>query len=191
MALDLEVDPASVSCQQCRPVTSTEISRRSLFGSLIGLASMAIAAIIGTPLFRYVLYPMYTGGGKDEWSEVGTTDEFVKIGEPMVKTVSLTRRDGWRDVVSHHPVFVNRTAEGKFHVLSSVCPHLGCSVGWHADQGKFVCPCHGGQFAADGKRLSGPPPRGLDHLEAQVKDGKLQVRVELFRSNVPDQQRLS
>jgi menaquinol-cytochrome c reductase iron-sulfur subunit len=76
-------------------------------------------------------------------------------------------------------------------VLSPICPHLGCSVAWHENQNKFVCPCHGGQFAPDGKRLSGPPPRGLDALDVQIKDGKLQVQFAYFRSNVPDRQLLS
>jgi Rieske Fe-S protein len=178
-------------CEECKPHESHEISRRSFFASLIGMGSAFIAGIVGTPLFRFVLYPVYASSGSQQWSEVGSTSEFETTGQPVVKTVAITNRDGWRDVVSNHPVFVNRTAEGKFQVLSSVCPHLGCSVAWHPERERFVCPCHGGQFAADGKRISGPPPRGLDALEAQVKDGKLQVRFELFRSNVPDQQRLS
>jgi Rieske Fe-S protein len=57
--------------------------------------------------------------------------------------------------------------------------------------GRFVCPCHGGQFTPDGRHISGPPPRGLDNLPTQVKDGKLQVQFEYFRSNVPNQETLS
>jgi Rieske Fe-S protein len=142
-------------------------------------------------LFRFVLYPVYAGGRKAEWSEVGDASEFTTSTVPVVKTVSLTQRDGWRDVVSSQSIFVNRTADGQLQVLSAICPHLGCSVAWHPTQGKFICPCHGGQFKADGERISGPPPRGLDRLHAQIKDGKLQVRLEYFRSNVPDQELLS
>jgi Rieske Fe-S protein len=191
MTIQVDANTPGAHCEECTAHESTEISRRSFFASLLGMGCALIGSIVGLPLFRFVLYPVYASSGDPQWSEVGNASDFVNIGQPVVKTVSITNRDGWRDVVSNHPVFVNRTAEGKLQVLSSVCPHLGCSVAWHADQSKFICPCHGGQFAADGKHLSGPPPRGLDALEAQVKDGKLQVRFELFRSNVPDRQRLS
>ena len=150
-----------------------------------------IATVIGTPLLRDILYPVQTINKTDKWTEVGDASEFDNIEGPVTKTISLTQRDGWREVVSHQSVFVNRSTDGKLHVLSPICPHLGCSVGWHANQNKFVCPCHGGQFAADGERISGPPPRGLDKLEAKVHDGKLQVQFQYFRSNVPDRQLLS
>lgn len=41
--------------------------------------------------------------------------------------------------------------------LSDVCPHLGCKVHYAADQGKFLCPCHGGVFEKDGTAIAGPP----------------------------------
>jgi Rieske Fe-S protein len=64
-------------------------------------------------------------------------------------------------------------------------------VAWQENQGKFVCPCHGGQFKPDGKHISGPPPRSMDALKAQVKDGKLQVQFEYFQTNQPQQELLS
>ncbi|HEY1985249.1 MAG TPA: ubiquinol-cytochrome c reductase iron-sulfur subunit [Terracidiphilus sp.] len=167
------------------------MSRRSFFASLLGMGAAAIGAIVGLPLFRFVLYPVYASSKAGEWSDVGDASEFERAGAPVVKTISLTQRDGWRDVVSHQSVYVTRSATGGLQVLSSVCPHLGCSVNWNASQEKFICPCHGGQFKADGQHISGPPPRGLDKLKAQVIDGKLQVRFENFRSNVADQQLLS
>ncbi|MDE3148683.1 MAG: ubiquinol-cytochrome c reductase iron-sulfur subunit, partial [Acidobacteriota bacterium] len=74
---------------------------------------------------------------------------------------------------------------------SSICPHLGCSVSWQAAQNDFVCPCHGSVFDPDGKIVSGPSPRGMDRLPIRTKDGKLQVHFEYFRSNVPNQEKLS
>jgi cytochrome b6-f complex iron-sulfur subunit len=41
--------------------------------------------------------------------------------------------------------------------LSDVCPHLGCKVHWEEEKREFLCPCHGGVFAKDGKALAGPP----------------------------------
>lgn len=62
-----------------------------------------------------------------------------------------------------------------FRIISAICPHAGCAVAWKADRKLFVCPCHGGTFDADGSRKSGPPPKSLDTLDYQVKDGQLLV----------------
>ena len=169
----------------------TTINRRSFFGSLLGIGSAGMGAILAVPVLRYVLYPLYAKGGRSEWSEVGDIREFANNKEPVRKTITFTQRDGWREVVSAQSVYVNRAADGQLEVLSAICPHLGCTVSWQASQDKFVCPCHGGDFKADGQHISGPPPRGMDRLPTQLIDGKLQVRFEYFRSNVPNQEKLS
>jgi Rieske Fe-S protein len=179
------------ACAACAQAPAAHVSRRAFFGSLLGVCSGAIATVIGLPMFRYVLYPVQAATKTNKWTEVGDANEFDNISAPVAKTISLTQRDGWREVVSLQPVFVSKSNEGHLQVLSPICPHLGCSVAWHEKQNKFICPCHGGQFSADGSRISGPPPRGLDKLEAQVKDGKLEVQFEYFRSNVPDRELLS
>ena len=73
---------------------------------------------------------------------------------------------------------------GQFRILSPVCPHLGCSVRWITAQDHFVCPCHNGTFTAEGVRISGPPPRSMDTLDAKVVDGMLKVRYKYFRQLV-------
>jgi menaquinol-cytochrome c reductase iron-sulfur subunit len=167
-----------------------KVSRRAFFASFLGVFSGAIATVIGIPMLRYVLYPVQAATRAIKWTDVGDASEFAGIDKPVTKTISLVQLDGWREVVSHQSVFVSRSTDGHLQVLSPICPHLGCSVSWHQDQDKFICPCHGGQFSADGSRISGPPPRGLDKLEAQVVDGKLQVEFQYFRSNVPERKLL-
>ena len=179
------------ACATCMAQKAADMSRRSFVASFIGAFAGLVATVIGTPLLRYILYPVQTVSAARKWTEVGDVSDFDNINAPVSRTIALTQRDGWREVVTLQPVFVTRTGEGKLHVLSPICPHLGCSVGWRPNENKFVCPCHGGQFDPDGNRLSGPPPRGLDRLDAQVKDGKLEVQFQYFRSNVPDKQLLS
>ena len=190
MAHDENRNRFSEGCAGCAARDVIDVGRRTFIGALLGAGSLLIAAIVGTPLLRFVLYPVYAKGTGGKWSDVGSTSEFEKIESPVIKTVTLVQRDGWREVVSTQSVYVNRAKNGKLQVVSAICPHLGCSVAWQASQGKFVCPCHGGQFGPDGAHISGPPPRGLDILNAQVNDGKLQVQFEYFRSNVPDQELL-
>ncbi|MFH0727487.1 MAG: Rieske 2Fe-2S domain-containing protein, partial [Pseudomonadota bacterium] len=39
--------------------------------------------------------------------------------------------------------YLSRLADGGFLALSRQCTHLGCTIHWHEDNQKFICPCHG------------------------------------------------
>ncbi|HSV15406.1 MAG TPA: Rieske (2Fe-2S) protein, partial [Tepidisphaeraceae bacterium] len=72
-------------------------------------------------------------------------------------------------------------------VRSPICPHLGCPVMLTPDGTQFCCPCHGGTFnASDGKRVAGPPPRDMDPMEFEIRDGHLWVRWQDFKIGVAD-----
>jgi glycine/D-amino acid oxidase-like deaminating enzyme/nitrite reductase/ring-hydroxylating ferredoxin subunit len=51
---------------------------------------------------------------------------------------------------------VYRDDQGVLHMMSAVCPHLGCIVAWNAAEKTWDCPCHGSRFAAGGRVLNGP-----------------------------------
>jgi nitrite reductase/ring-hydroxylating ferredoxin subunit len=53
-------------------------------------------------------------------------------------------------------VAVYRDPDGKVHVLSAACPHLGCIVHWNAVESSWDCPCHGSRFDPLGRVLCGP-----------------------------------
>jgi menaquinol-cytochrome c reductase iron-sulfur subunit len=106
------------------------------------------------------------------------------LTEPVMRTIHIEQADGWRTNVSEKVVYVTKDGQGQLRVLSSICPHLGCSVPWNKQRNKFVCPCHDTIFAADGTRVSGPSLRGMDALETSVENGQLQVRFQYFRQLV-------
>ena len=81
---------------------------------------------------------------------------------------------GWAITTEEHNVFVLPAKNNQ--VLSAICPHEGCEVAWEQNSNRFSCPCHESYFSADGSRISGPSPRGLDPLPMRVQDGKLQVQ---------------
>ncbi len=54
--------------------------------------------------------------------------------------------------------------------LYKVCTHLGCLYNWNNQEGKFICPCHGSQFQANGTYIQGPAPRSLDRFAIQAVD---------------------
>jgi hypothetical protein len=37
----------------------------------------------------------------------------------------------------------------------------------------FGCPCHGGQYDTEGNRTAGPPVRGLDRYEYEIRNGRV------------------
>jgi len=164
------------------------INRRSFFGVLMGIGTAGMGALLSVPVLRYVLYPLYAKASKNGWSEVGDIGEFSNLSQPIRKTIEFKQLDGWREIDSAQSVYVTKGADGQLTVLSSICPHLGCSVSWQTTQSEFVCPCHGGRFNSSGTHVFGPPPRGMDPLPTKVANGKLMVQFQYFRENVPNQE---
>ena len=101
-----------------------------------------------------------------------------------MRTIEIEQIDGWRKALSQKAVYVTKDHSGKLLVLTSICPHLGCTVPWKKERNQFVCPCHGGTFLPDGTRVSGPSLRGMDALDTSVQDGQLFVRFQYFRQLV-------
>jgi glycine/D-amino acid oxidase-like deaminating enzyme/nitrite reductase/ring-hydroxylating ferredoxin subunit len=66
-----------------------------------------------------------------------------------------------------------RDADGKLHLSSATCTHMGCVVHWNSLEQCWDCPCHGSQFAPDGAPLNGPAVSPLAKVELQK--GKLQA----------------
>jgi menaquinol-cytochrome c reductase iron-sulfur subunit len=150
--------------------------RRSFLGTMLSVGGAAIAGLCTLPLARYIAYPLYAAESDQSWSDLGALDEFASAREPVRKLLEVQQVNGWQQTTQRTAVYVTRDASNQLVALSSVCPHLGCSVAWQEADGKFVCPCHGGCFAADGERISGPPPRGLTVLETRSANGRLSVR---------------
>ena len=161
------------------------VTRRSFFGVLLAAGTTAVGALLSVPLVRLVLHPLFRATTPATWCDIGPLDEFASINEPTKKSVLIEQRDGWRKVVSEKAVYVIKDPAGQLAVLSSICPHLGCSLPWVGEKSEFVCPCHLGRFAPSGKLLGGPPPRGMDLLESRVENGVLQVHYQYFRQLVP------
>jgi Rieske Fe-S protein len=67
-----------------------------------------------------------------------------------------------------------RTADGAYHAYGQKCTHLSCPVYYARDHQRLECPCHEGAFnAATGDVLYGPPPRPLDAIEIEMRDGQI------------------
>lgn len=49
----------------------------------------------------------------------------------------------------------------RYMVAIGLCTHLGCIPTYREGKMDFKCPCHGGEFDANGKNTFGPPPSPL------------------------------
>jgi len=97
-------------------------------------------------------------------------------------------------------VFVVRERD-KFHAISAVCPHLGCTVklvllqtpkklrvkGKALEENwEFHCPCHGSKFYADGTNYAGPAPKPLEHYRVYLAPEDQRLMVDKGQEVRPD-----
>ena len=163
-------------------------SRRSFLGVLLGVGSFFVGTLLSVPLIRFALFPLLRRTTEVRQSPVGALTDFSSLTEPVMRTLQIEQVDGWRKAVSEKAVYVTKDSRGQLRVLTSICPHLGCTVPWNKEKKQFVCPCHGATFAADGMRVAGPSLRGMDALETSLQDGQLLARYQYFRQLVADKE---
>lgn len=75
--------------------------------------------------------------------------------------------------------YLVRLQDGGFLAMGRECTHLGCTVPWVAEDGKFVCPCHASAYDITGRVLSPPAPRPLDLFAVRIENDV--VKVDLSR----------
>jgi quinol---cytochrome c reductase iron-sulfur subunit, bacillus type len=162
-------------------------SRRSFLGVLLGLATAGVGALLSVPVVRYLVYPLASGSASLGWTSAGALSDATASLIPLSRTLQITERDGWRETNVSQTIYLIGKGD-TVQALSAICPHLGCEVPWDAARKEFVCPCHGGVFAPDGRYRSGPPRRGMDSLETKVTNGNVMVKFQTFRPDVPNKQ---
>ena len=163
-------------------------NRRSFVGALMAVGSVFVAALLSVPLIRFALFPLIHRTTDLKSSAIGSVSEFSSLTEPAMRTIQIEQIDGWRKTISEKAVYITKNQAGQLSVLTSICPHLGCTVPWNKEKKQFICPCHGGTFSADGSRISGPSQRGMDTLETSVQGRQLLVRFQYFRQLVSDKE---
>lgn len=89
----------------------------------------------------------------------------VAIGEPHL----------FRYPAESDPAILIRLDDSGIVAFSQKCTHLGCVVYFEADEDRWHCPCHEGNFEArTGAVISGPPTRPLGRIDLEVRDdGKI------------------
>jgi len=141
----------------------SDITRRDFLKLLQGAGALIGVSAVATPVVAY-FYPPKLIEMPTEPVLVCPESE-LPVGE--AKTVEFGR----------YPAIVIHTEDG-LKAYSAVCTHFACLVKWNPETKRLECPCHDGYFnAADGSVISGPPPKPLLTLAAEVVDGQIYVKV--------------
>jgi Rieske Fe-S protein len=69
------------------------------------------------------------------------------------------------------PAILLRLADQEVVAFSQKCTHLGCVVYHQADENRWHCPCHEGNFdTVTGDVISGPPTRPLGRIDVEIRE---------------------
>ena len=138
-----------------RVADDREVNRRSFLDTVLNVGYVSTAAAIAYPVTRFLIPP--------------------KSGEPATasvvaaKAASLRPNSGIVFQFGNKPAIVVRTTDGELRAYSAVCTHLECTVQFKADTSQLWCACHNGIYDLSGNVVSGPPPRGLEKFNVNVR----------------------
>lgn len=155
-------------------------TRRRVLNLLIAGMNALIAGVLAVPVLGYVLTPILRKSGAGEWISVGLVDDLRGGTEPRRVDYRYKNDSGYTvETVNGYAFVIQGEGDenGAPRVLSPICTHMGCNVAWNGQRERFLCPCHGGQYTADGRNVAGPPPRPLDQLPTRVENGVLKIQV--------------
>jgi menaquinol-cytochrome c reductase iron-sulfur subunit len=145
------------------------MTRRRVFEVAVqALGGVAVGAVT-LPAIGFAIAPIFHRG-KERWEGVGPVSDFTA---DAYKQITITAVPGVGEA-GKTTAFVRKSAKeldedpSEFIAISSRCVHAGCPV-------SFVCPCHGGVYDFEGKRIGGPPVRPLDRFQTRVRAGTVEV----------------
>jgi Rieske Fe-S protein len=156
------------------------VTRRGLFtGGVLAAGGIATAAF-GLPALGFALGPMFEEPADEEFLDVGAVADFnTETFTPTVITLPAAASAGEAGKTT---VYVRQASPGDeftldqpYIAISTRCTHLGCPVRYVQASARFICPCHGGVYAADGAVIGGPPVRPLDRFETRVTGDRVLV----------------
>jgi menaquinol-cytochrome c reductase iron-sulfur subunit len=150
------------------------MNRRTAAGLLVTCGSFLAAGIVGIPTLIMGVSPALRRR-RETWRSLGRLEDFP-IGKVSQGTLTADR-ESWPPAFGERSVFVWRPSPEAAVVFSRSCTDLGCPLEYQAGSGCFFCPCHGGIFSQDGKRLAGPPKTPMHRYAQRIRAGELEVDI--------------
>lgn len=99
----------------------------------------------------------------------------INSGEPRkivaLAEVPVGETHLFRYPTENDPAVLLRVEERRVVAFSQKCTHLGCVVFYQAEEERWHCPCHEGNFVPEtGAVISGPPTRPLGRIDVEIRD---------------------
>jgi Rieske Fe-S protein len=141
-----------------------------LTGATVGLGGL-MSAVIAAPALGFVLAPAFETD-KHYDVDLGPTSLYPVDKSNPYHVVTFTRSPTEIGDLERRVAFIKNNDDGTFTAISNTCMHLGCPVRAFGSAG-FGCPCHGGQYDSEGRRIAGPPVRPLNRYDTKVVKGHL------------------
>jgi cytochrome b6-f complex iron-sulfur subunit len=160
-------------------------TRRTFLGWWIGFLLTATVATVIAPIAVYIVPAHGANRGKGK-IRVALATPIAELKEGAATRfdapagMAFVMADGGGQNAAGDPTFGGFLTrdQGNLRALAITCPHLGCSYAFDNGKQHFVCPCHGSEFALDGRVLHGPATSPLSHLTWQTGPGTNEIEVE-------------
>ena len=153
--------------------TSQKKINRREFLNLAWLASLGFFMIDIAGITYFFAMPRFKEG---EFGGIFTAGRVSELPQPGSPPVNFPKVKLW----------LSNTDQGVMAIYK-VCTHLGCLYSWSDQENKFICPCHGSQFEANGEYIRGPAPRSLDRFAVKIvsADGTILAETDEKGEAVP------
>lgn len=150
-----------------RSIEAPSMGRRQLLTAMTGGSIGVVALGALYPFVKYFIPPSSGGGNAGVLAQDA-------LGNAISVASTLGTNPAKARVLTQGPkgdptyVVINDGAVASYG-LNAICTHLGCVVPWNAGLDLFKCPCHGSQYAPNGKVVRGPAPQSLGLVAAAVE----------------------
>jgi cytochrome b6-f complex iron-sulfur subunit len=147
--------------KRSRPTPDAPSRRRFLIGVWVGLIGVVLAEM------AWIVISFFRPGRRRDTRRQGGA---LVVAGPFdrFEPGSVTAfREG--------RFYLVRLDDGGFLALHRKCTHLGCTVPWVAEEGRFTCPCHASVFDVRGDVLNPPAPRAVDLFPVRIENGIVKV----------------
>jgi menaquinol-cytochrome c reductase iron-sulfur subunit len=156
------------------PIDTGDVTRRRFLSRITNGIIGIIGAILGVIGGGAILSS--TARKQDDWTPASSLLD-LPDNQPTPVTLTVSRLDGFREVIQRKTIFLVKTADAQVAAIDSTCTHLGCLVAWDAEAQVFRCPCHGGIYDRTGAVKDGPPPTPLSKIATRIDGERVLVQV--------------
>jgi len=152
-----------------------DMQRRMLMNFVV-IAVTAVPTLVMIGGYIFYFYPQVSAGGSGPITAGDINGNPIKESD-WLKTHRPEDRELVQGIKGDATYIITDTGGDKIKDfgINAVCTHLGCVVPWVKAANKFICPCHGSQYDANGMKVRGPAPLSLALAHASILEGNIAV----------------